>query len=344
MLHTSTVPLIEVTRGGIVESVHYGAIAVSDGQGSITWSAGDPDLLSFPRSSLKPLQVLALVARGGMDRFGLTPDELAIMAGSHGGEPIHVETVLSVLGKIDAPPEALMCGVQVPLDAAAARTLAASAKPPGALFNNCSGKHAGMLALARLLDAPLAEYIDPDHPAQRVIRDTLVDLLDLNPANLPIGLDGCSAPAYAVTLGAMARGFALLSAPSGAPGEWQAPLQTIASAMRSHPVLVGGSHHRLDTDVMRLGRGLIAKSGAEGYFCIAHPDGFGMALKIQDGDAANRARLLATVTAAYRQGWLTDHDLANSLSEYGPELPLFNLAGRRVGEVRPAAVFAPSSG
>jgi L-asparaginase II len=340
--YSSTVPLVEVTRGGIVESVHYGAIAVSDGQGSIVWSAGDPDLLSFPRSSLKPLQALALVARGGIDHFGLTSDELAIMAGSHGGEPIHVATVLSVLGKIDAPPEALMCGVQVPLDAAAARGLVASGAPASAVFNNCSGKHAGMLALARLIGAPLAEYIDPEHPAQRVIRDTLVDLLDLDPTQLPIGFDGCSAPAYAVSLRAMARGFALLSAPSKAPSTWQGPLETIASAMRSHPVLVGGSHHRLDTDVLQLQRGLIAKSGAEGYFCIAHPDGLGMALKIQDGDAANRARLLAAVTTVHRQGWLTDHDLATSLSEYGPELPLFNLAGRRVGEVRAAPVFAPS--
>jgi L-asparaginase II len=334
--HSSTVPLVEVTRGGIVESIHYGAIAVGDGQGRITWSAGDPDLLSFPRSSLKPLQALALVARGGIDRFSLTSDELAIMAGSHSGEAIHVETVLSVLSKIDAPPEALMCGVQVPLDVAAARALAASGTPASALHNNCSGKHAGMLALARLLGAPLADYIDPEHQAQRVIRDTLVDLLGLDPAHLPIGLDGCSAPAYAVSLRAMARGFALLSAPSKAPGAWQAPLETIASAMHSHPVLVGGSHHRLDTDVMRLQRGLVAKSGAEGYFCIAHPDGVGMALKIQDGDAANRARLLAAVTTVHRQGWLTDHDLANSLSEYGPELPLINLAGHRIGEVRPA--------
>src|SRR5438309_7159532 len=150
------VPLVETTRGGCVESVHYGAIAVVDAQRGVKWSVGHASLMTFPRSSLKPLQLLALVAGGGIERFGLQPDELAVMAGSHGGEPMHVDRVLRILQKIDAPPSALACGAQTPLDSAAAAELTRAGSAPTVLHNNCSGKHAGMLALARLLGAQRA--------------------------------------------------------------------------------------------------------------------------------------------------------------------------------------------
>jgi L-asparaginase II len=230
---SGTVPLVEVIRSGIVESVHMGAVAVVDAAGNVRWSAGDPSLVTFPRSSLKPFQEVALIARGGVQRFGLNPQEIAVMAGSHGGEPVHVETVLGLLQKIDAPADALMCGAQTPTDATAAQALARSGGTPAAVHNNCSGKHAGMLALARLLDAPLDDYINPDHPAQLAIRATLVDLLQLEPSKMTVGMDGCSAPAFAVPLEAMARGYALLANPTRALSAWHHALQMIGSAMRA---------------------------------------------------------------------------------------------------------------
>jgi L-asparaginase II len=335
------VPLVETTRGGLVESVHHGAIAVVDNRGRTCWTLGDPGVVTFPRSSLKPLQALALVERGGVDRFQLTPEDLAVIAGSHGGEPMHVERVLSILARIGAPPEALMCGAQTPLNAAAAATLQASVDAPSALHNNCSGKHAGMLALARLLEAPFADYIDPNHPAQVAIRECMLDLLNLSEAEIGVGIDGCSAPAYAVPLERMAFAFALLGLPDAStPGPHRSALMQVGSAMRQHPELVAASSGRVDTELMRLDRGIVAKSGAEGYFCVGHSNGTGLALKLIDGDPAARARNLATLMAVRRADWIDDADVAGPLAGFGPRIPIHNLAGRLTGEVRPAHALA----
>lgn len=326
------VPLVEVIRGGIVESLHLGAIAAIDADGSVRWSAGDTGLITFPRSSLKPLQLLALVELGGVERFGFQSDELAVMAGSHGGEVIHIERVQRILEKIEAPPEALMCGVQKPLNAQVAS--------PTALHNNCSGKHAGMLALARLLGAPLEDYINPSHRAQQAIREVLVDLLQVTTDKVVIGMDGCSAPAYALPLHKMARGFALLGCARFAPEWHRAALQLVGDAMRQHPELVAATSGRVDTELMRANPRLVAKSGAEGYFAVGHADGVGLTLKVIDGDAGGRARNLAVAMAVRRSGWLEDAAFDGALGQFGPRLPIRNLAGRVTGEIRPTALLA----
>lgn len=327
------VPLAEVTRGGIVESVHVGALALAGAGGRVIWALGDPSLLSFPRSSLKPFQLLPLIEGGGVERFGFTPTEVAVMAGSHSGEAIHVAAVSSVLAKIDAPCQALACGVHPPLDPAAAAQLRASGAEPSALHNNCSGKHSGMLALARLLGAPLEGYLQPEHPAQVAIRGAIVEVLEPE-GELPVGLDGCGAPAYALTLQATARGFARLGDPAHAPARWREPLGQVAAAMRAHPEMVAGTHGRIDTDLMRLGRGLLVKGGAEGYVAVSHQGGYGLALKILDGDAARRAGHVALLAALQTLCWITDAD-ARALREYGPVKPVTNWTGLVAGEARP---------
>jgi len=332
--------LVETTRGGIVESMHHGALVAVDADGHDLWSIGDRRLVSFPRSSLKPFQLLALVARRGVERFGLTSRELAIATASHSGEEIHSEAVCSLLAKIGVSPDALACGSHPPMDDASAARLEQRGERPSAVHNNCSGKHAGMLALARLLDAPLENYIDPNHPAQVVIRETLVDVLRLEAGELPVGIDGCSAPAYAVPLDKLARGFALLAAPEWAPQPWQEGLTSIGDAMRAHPELVGGTTERVDTDLMRATRGgLVAKGGAEGYFGIGHTSGLGVAFKILDGDAAHRARSAVAVAAARRMRWLEP----GALADYGPRLSITNWAGRDTGLVRATARLDTSS-
>jgi L-asparaginase II len=321
---SATVPLVETTRGGIVECIHHGALVVVDTAGAVRWSAGDTGLVSFPRSSLKPFQLLALVARDGVERFGLDSRDLAIASASHSGQDMHVEAVCRLLAKIDASPAALACGAHAPGDPASA----ARVSQPEAVHNNCSGKHAGMLALARLLNAPLEGYLERDHPAQVAIRATLCEVLQLE--DPPVGIDGCSAPAYAVPLAKLARGFALLGAPEG---KFQAGLSIISAAMRAHPALVAGTNHRVDTELMRTAAGaVVAKGGAEGYFGMGHTDGVGLAFKILDGDAAQRARSVSVVAAAQRLGWIQPGEL----EDFGPTLPMRNWAGKLTGEVRPA--------
>ncbi len=329
------VPLVEEVRGGLVESLHQGALVVADGRGDVVTALGNADLLTFPRSAMKPFQLLALVQRGGVERFNFSESEVAVMAASHSGEERHVESVCSILRKIGAPESALACGPHAPLGAAAASELQASGQAPRAVHNNCSGKHVGMLALARLLEAPLEGYVDVRHPAQRAVREGITAVLGIDERELVVGVDGCSAPAYAVTLRVAARGFARLARPTAAPSAWQEPLRRVAAAMRAHPDMVGGTSDRLDTDLMRLGRELVAKSGAEGFFAVAHPEGLGLTLKVLDGDPTRRARHVAMTAALSRLGWMATGDLP----AYGPVLPLPNWAGLAAAELRPSATL-----
>ena len=329
-------PLVETTRGGIVESVHFGALAVADASADVRWSLGDPDLVAFPRSSWKPFQLQALVERGGVERFGFSEPEVAVMAASHSGEPMHVAAVQGILRKIDAPPAALACGAHAPMLLEAAIALEAAGESPTALHNNCSGKHSGMLALARLLGAPLPGYLDPGHPAQRAIREGIGGVLEIDADALTVGVDGCGAPAYATSLRRMAVAAARLARPELAPTPWRAALTRVADAMRARPEIVGGSRGRVDTDLMRLGRGLVAKAGAEGYMIVGHPNGLGLALKVSDGDAAKRAVPVALLAALRRLGWIDDADFAGPLAAWGPTTPVANWAGTHVGDVRPA--------
>ena len=317
-------------RGGRVESVHRGALVVTDPQGGTLAALGDPGLVTFPRSGLKPFQLLALLRAGGVERFALSDTELAVMVGSHGGEPVHVETVAGILKKIGAGHSDLACGAHKPLDPRAAAALASA---PTALHNNCSGKHTGMVALARLMGWSHEGYLASSHPVQVAIREALEGVLGITLDTASLAVDGCSAPTYAVPLRAAALGFGRLANPAAAPEQWRAPLTTIARAMRAHPLHVGGSLGRLDTDLMLLGRGLVAKVGAEGFFAVGHPNGQGLALKIMDGDPNWRAHPVAIMGALRTLGWL-DAAEEERLARYGLVIPIVNWAGRRTGELR----------
>ena len=320
---------MEIIRSGRVESVHHGALVVTDVQSGISRALGGPELVTFPRSGLKPFQILPFLRAGGVERFALSEAELAIMVGSHGGEPLHVATVAGILAKVGAGPSDLACGAHKPLDPRAAAALAGA---PTALHNNCSGKHAGMVAFARLMGWPHEGYLTSSHPVQVAIREALQEVLEVTLDVASFGVDGCSAPTYAVRLRAAALGFARLANPTAAPERWRGPLTTAARAMRAHPVHVGGSVGRLDTDLMLLGRGLVAKVGAEGFFAVGRADGQGLALKILDGDPTWRAHPVAIVGALRALGWLDAADAA-LLARHGPVVPIVNWAGRTTGEL-----------
>jgi L-asparaginase II len=337
---------VEVVRGPIVESAHYGVAAVVDSAGQVVAQAGDPGLVSYYRSASKPLQAIPLVESGAAAQFGLTPTEIAVITGSHGGEDIHVAAVESILAKIEAGPEALHCGIHPAYDKPTAAAMRARGEEPTVLNNNCSGKHAGMLALARFHGWPLAGYWEADHPVQQAMRQVIADFCGVPAARIAQGVDGCSVVTFGVPIAAMALSFARLVAP---PADWPAARRDacaqIVAAMAAHPEMVAGRHGRLDTDLMQVTAGrLIAKAGAEAVYCLAQQSGaaqpgLGLAIKLLDGDEGGRARNPAVMGLLHAAGLLTPVE-AQALAAYA-ETPVTNRRGDVVGVVRSTVRLHP---
>lgn len=328
-----TETLVEVWRGGRVESEHRGAIAVVDAQGRVLAHTGDVDLTSYLRSSAKPFQLLPLIESGAADRLGFTDRELAVIAGSHSGEPRHLEAVQSILGKIGLPADALQCGSHVPFSPEAARALKAADQPAGVLHNNCSGKHSGMLAQAIDRGLSTADYLDPQHPVQLGIRQRLAQLADLDFDAVGVGVDGCSAPCFALPLKNAALAFARLAEAAQLS---TSPLGRVARVMMAYPEMVAGEG-RLDTDLMRAAndtqRVLFSKSGAEGFHGVGvlARDGrpaFGVAWKVGDGDGKRGGH--PAIIETLRQLGVLD---AAALQSYH-HWPVTNHRGLQVGEVK----------
>ncbi len=324
-----TEKLVEVTRGGRVESEHQGAIAVVGADGELIAHVGDVNLVSYLRSSAKPFQLLPLVESGAADRFGFTAAELAVIAGSHSGEPRHVDAVQSILRKIGLSAAALQCGSHAPFNAAAAKTLRVEGREPSPLHNNCSGKHAGMLAQAIDRGLSTDDYLDPQHPVQITIRQRLAELGDLTADHIGVGVDGCSAPCFALPLRSAALAFARLA------GGHTDGLRRVAHAMLDFPEMVAGEG-RIDTDVMRAVPGrLVSKGGAEGYhgMGLIRPAGsaWGIAIKIADGDG-KRGGHPAIIEVLRQLDVLDDAALAQLHSYH--TWPVTNHRGLAVGEVR----------
>ncbi len=337
-------PVLEYTRGGLVECVHAGAIAVADVHGRLRAAWGDPHAVVFLRSAAKPFQTLPLLESGAADRFGLTPREIALTCASHKGLDRHVAVLRDLQAKIGAGETDLLCGTHPLDDPDLVAQLIRAGQTPTPNRHNCSGKHTGMLAQARARGLPLADYINPAHPVQQTILETFAAMCGLTPETVQVGTDGCSAPNFAVPLAAAARAFAQLADPSGWPPARAAALGRIFAAMTSHPDMVRGPGG-FDTELMRVAAGrLAAKGGAEGYQAVALAPGacgpdspaLGVVLKIIDG--ANRAVGPVTVEVLRQLGALDSAALAD-LARFGFALPqtLRNWRGLEVGQAR--AVF-----
>ena len=334
-------PLVEVWRGPIVESVHRGHLAAVDGLGHAIAELGNPELVTYFRSSSKGFQALPVVASGAADRFGFTENEIALACGSHSGEPMHVETARSMLTKIGMDESALKCGVHEPFSVDVARELIRKRQEPSVLQNNCSGKHSAMLGFAKHIGADPAGYDQWDNPVQQEIAQVVSRFSGVPIDQLKMGIDGCGVPVFGLPVRAMALGYARLVAPGN---EFEASTRDacrrIVNAMIKFPEMIGGSKDRLDTELIKAGKGrLISKIGAEGVYtvgvlpCGDWPDGLGLAIKIDDGDD-RRARPPAVIEALKQLKVLSDRDL-QSLSEYAP-IPITNRRGERVGETRAA--------
>jgi len=335
-----TTTLVEVTRGSLIESRHRGFIAVVDAAGAVVASLGDIGTPVWFRSAAKPFQAIPIIASGAAAHYGFTPRELAVIVGSHSGENAHLETVLSILNKIALDESALKCGAHPPFDEASAKRLRAENREPRALHNNCSGKHAGMLAFAKHIGEPLENYLDPDHPIQRRIRSTLARFADAPVDEIKIAVDGCSAPVFGLSVEAMARSYARLAGArrAGVEPELAAAADATVSAMIEYPEMVGGTRDRLDTDLMLVAKGeIISKVGAEGAQLLGvkpnerYPKGLGIAIKIEDGDI-RRARDPVVIETLRQLGLLDDAQLA-ALASYARST-VFNHRKIEVGEVR----------
>jgi L-asparaginase II len=317
-------PLIATTRGGAVECVHYGSIAVVDRSGRLMAGTGAPDSLNFTRSALKPLQALPFVEDGGLARFGFGSHELALMCASHSGEAVHLGVVQRILERIDAGVGDLQCGWHPPQFYAATNTQ----YPPGsrfsALHHNCSGKHSGFLAYCRLHGHRLGDYLDREAPLQVRIRNTVQAFAGADA--IAGGIDGCSAPNYAMPLARLAQTYARIA--SGETPE----LRAVAFAMTRHPDLVSGTA-RTDLALMQAGRGdWVCKIGADGIQAIGvRSHGLGVALRIADGNP--RALHAATVEVLHQLGLLADPTAGALAPLFRPVLR--NARGTGVGRVEP---------
>jgi L-asparaginase II len=329
--------IAETTRGGIVESVHHGAIVVVDTAGDVVVTAGDPDQVVFFRSSAKPFQAIPVIESGAADAFGLTPAELALACASHTGSPAHQRQVAAMLAKIGLSPGDLQCGCSLPMDEQEMARVLRGETPPSPLHCDCSGKHAGMLATIVHEGLSRHDYLDPAHPLQQRILGIMAEVLRVPRESIVLGTDGCSLPTFAAPLRAFATAYAVLAAPEQAPvdagREHAAALARLRNAMTAHAENVSGPG-RIVTDLMTLTRGrIVAKSGAEGLLCLAVPErGLGIAIRVRDGSF--RAHPAVAVAALEQLGVLDAGTGDAILARHSPELRNHN--GLLVGEIRPA--------
>lgn len=316
--------LVEVTRGALVESIHRGAVAIADADGGLRFALGDVETPVYPRSSLKPIQALPLIESGAADAFALSEEEVALACASHSGEAMHTERVAAWLGRIGCNETDLACGPQPPRYEPAWQAMLARGETPTRLHNNCSGKHAGFLTLARHWNIATRGYERVDHPVQQAVAKTLRDLSGVG--DLPWGVDGCAAPNFALPLSGFARALAKVA------GRRTKGAGRILAAMTSYPELVAGTG-RACTALIRAAQGrAVVKVGAEGVYAGMIPArGLGIALKIDDG--AGRAAETAIATILLRLGVADERAKAFAFA------PVLNTRGAKAGERRPAKLL-----
>lgn len=354
-------PIYELVRGDIVESVHFGAVAVVNAAGNMVAYFGDPHTTTYLRSAAKPLQALPFIEQGGHEAYQLTEREISLMCASHAGTDEHVAVVTAFQAKSGVSESALLCGVHPIAHKPTLEALERRGETLSANRHNCSGKHTGMLAFARLRGEPAQEYINPQHPVQQTITRVFSEMCGLPLEQIGIGIDGCSAPNFAVPLYNAALAIARLCDPIMSdpplPENRVGACRTITKAMISYPDMVGGPTS-FDTRLMREANGkVLAKGGAEGYQIMgimpgaiyAGSPGLGVAIKVSDGDLKSHIGSVsnpigqvrpAVSLEILRQLGVLEPDLADSMAEFGPEFPVYNWRKLLAGSGRPCFQLA----
>lgn len=329
---TPAVPMTEIWRGPLAESVHQGHAVICDASGMIVEAWGDPDTQVLPRSSAKMIQALPLLESGAADAFGLTPEHLALACASHNGAEIHTGRVTGWIGDLGLTDDDFRCGAHLPKDEDARNALICTGALPCQFHNNCSGKHSGFLTLARHLRAG-PEYVTVDHPVQMAVRDAFETVTGQTSPGY--GIDGCSAPNFMTTVHGMARAMAFFANAQDETDARQSAAARLWAAMVEHPALVAGEG-RACTELMRACKEPVAlKTGAEAFFIAILPRrGLGVALKIMDG--AERASECAIAAILVRLGVLdADHPATRKFMN----APIVNWRGLEIGKIKPAATL-----
>jgi L-asparaginase II len=322
--------LAEVLRGDVVESVHFGVAAVANADGEIIEGWGDPALLTFPRSSLKPFQAIALVETGAFDAFHLTTQHLALASASHRGESFHISLVKSWLAQLELDEHALVCGPIYPRDPDAAGALMRDGIGESRMFHGCSGKHCGFLTVCKHRGWSTEDYGNLEHPSQQLFLDVLSEFAQTSRADIVFGVDGCALPAAALTVGDTARALARFAAGRATSAARRAAVVAVQNAMRSFPEYVSGADQPTPQLVRATGGRVIVKTGAEGFLAAYIPDQqLGIAIKVADGNP--RVRFVALIAMLERLDLLTREE-AHALHNLAHP-PVFNSGGAIVGSI-----------
>lgn len=324
--------LVEVTRGPLVENQHRGHVAIVNWEGKLLYSAGDPYHITYWRSSAKPFQAMPAVVTGAVDRFGITPRELALFCASHNGETMHTETVLSIFKKNGLSHDLLQCGTHLPYHEETARAMLAAGEKPNSLHSNCSGKHSGMLTLTAHLAFDPLNYLDLNHPVQQMILDYISEFTGYPRQEIAIGVDGCGVPVHGLPIYNMSLAYARLTRPEGIEQKRADACRRITQAMMTHPEMVGGTD-RFCTDLMRVAEGkLVGKAGAAGVYCVGIiEEGIGITVKCEDG--AGRGRDPVVVEILQQLGYLNKEQVQALEKYHRPQN--INHRKEKCGEVIP---------
>lgn len=327
--------LVELTRGDLVESVHRASVVVCDADGRIIAEWGHAERPVFPRSAIKMIQALPLVESGAIEAFGLSDEHMALACASHSGEAMHTGRVGAWLGMIGASDKDLRCGPHYPYGEPARDAMIRASEKPLHIHNNCSGKHTGFLTVARQLGVPIESYVDTIHPVQLAVMDAVASVAGVSVGAWDIGIDGCSAPNFALPLSRWAYGMARLATGQGLPHARARAAQRLIHAMRDHPELMSGTG-RACAQLIRATEGrAIVKTGAEGVFVAIVPGrGLGVALKVEDG--ASRASETLMAACLVKLGVL---DPQHPTARLFIDAPIRNWEGLTVGTRRPVAGF-----
>jgi L-asparaginase II len=355
MISSSYLPIYKLTRGETVESVHYGAVAVVNVNDNLVAWYGDPNSVTFLRSSAKPFQVMPFFEYGGKEAYDLTNREIAIMCSSHSGTDEQFDLVQSIQERTGVHESSLLCGVHYPLDEDTAERMRKNGVQPTPNRNNCSGMHTGLLGYVEMMEGSSPQtsqgltYIDPNHPVQEEILASLAEMCNMSEDRIALGIDGCSLSTFGVPLRNAALAYARLCDPEAGkvlPTERASACHIITDAMTSNPDMVGGPG-RFDTRLMEVSGGrVVAKGGAEGFQGVGLMPGvmgsgsqaLGVAIKISDGDARGSVCSAVTLEVLHQLAVLSPREMA-AMAEFGPSTPVYNLRDVNVGQARPSVVL-----
>ncbi len=323
--------LVYMYRNKLVESIHRGDIAIVDVNNKDLYNYGDINKTTYWRSAAKPFQALPLIFTGTAQKYGFTEKELAIMAASHSGEPAHTKVIKNILDKIGLDESYLKCGVHSPLNKKTAKELLKAGKEPGPVHNNCSGKHCSLLALCKYHDWPLTKYYEKNHPVQKLMIKTISEITEITADNIYYGEDGCGVIVFGIPVKNMAYAYACLANPDSLPDRYRKAASIMTLCMEKYPEMVGGTG-RFNTDLMKVTRNkLVAKSGAEGVFCIGVHGKMGITVKIEDG---NKRAIPPVILQILSQLGIISAAEQKKLEKYQKPAVVNNL-NHKVGEIVP---------